>query len=487
MIETPAIPFSVEEATIQDLARAMASGQVTSEKLVELYLERIATYDKQGPKLNAILEVNPDALFIARALDRERQTAGPRGPLHGIPVLIKDNIDTHDKLHTSAGSLALATSVAPRDAFIAAKLREAGAVILGKANMTEFANFMTKNMPGGYSSRGGQVINPYLHTLTPSGSSAGSGVAPAANLTAVAVGTETSGSILSPANNNSIVGIKPTVGLISRTGIIPIAFSQDTAGPMTRTVADSATLLGALVGVDQEDPATAASVGRAYKDYTQFLDRDGLRGARIGVPDGKFWEQVSEDEKRLFAAAVAVMQELGAEVIDPVAVAGSAEGYWQSNVLVYEFKTALNAYLAALGPGAPVRSLSEIIAFNNRNPEATLRYGQTLLADADRTSGNLTEPEYLLDRLKDIRRSRQEGIDASLAAHKLDALLFPGSWGCWLPARAGYPSIIVPAGYTTEGKPMGVTFTGRAWSEPTLIRLGYAFEQATKHRVPPVL
>lgn len=211
------------------------------------------------------------------------------------------------------------------------------------------------------------------------------------------------------------------------------------------------------------------------------------RGARIGVPDGKFWEQVSEDEKRLFAAAVAVMQELGAEVIDPVAIAGSAEGYWQSNVLVYEFKAALNAYLATLGPGAPVRSLSEIIAFNNRNPEATLRYGQTLLADADRTSGNLTEPEYLLDRLKDIRRSRQEGIDASLAAHKLDALLFPGSWGCWLPARAGYPSIIVPAGYTTEGKPMGVTFTGRAWSEPTLIRLGYAFEQATKHRVPPVL
>ncbi|MDB4894542.1 MAG: amidase [Firmicutes bacterium] len=487
MLETSTAPFKVEEATIQDLARAMAAGVITSEALVEIYLERIATYDKQGPKLNAILEVNPDALFIARALDRERQTAGPRGPLHGIPVLIKDNIDTHDKLHTSAGSLALATSVAPRDAFIVSQLRAAGAVILGKANMTEFANFMTKEMPSGYSSRGGQVINPYLHTLTPSGSSAGSGVAPAANLTAVAVGTETSGSILSPANNNSIVGIKPTVGLVSRTGIIPIAFSQDTAGPMTRTVADAATLLGALVGVDQDDPATAASVGRAYKDYTQFLDRDGLRGARIGVPAGEFWDKVSEDEKQLFAAAVAAMQESGAEIIDQVAIPGWADGYWQSNVLVYEFKTALNAYLATLGPGAPVRSISEIIAFNNRNPETCLRHGQTLLAEADSTSGTLTEPAYLLDRLKDIRLSRQEGIDSVVAAHKLDALLFPGSSGCWLPARAGYPSINVPAGYTTDGKPMGVTFTGLAWSEPVLIRLAYAFEQATKHRVPPAL
>ncbi|MFZ5824661.1 MAG: amidase [Bacillota bacterium] len=478
--------FLLPEATIAEMSRAMGAGALTAEQLVRMYLERIAAYDRAGVTLNSVLEINPDALHIAEALDRERKLSGPRGPLHGIPVMIKDNIDTADKLHTSAGSLALASSYAPRDAAVAERLRRAGAVILGKVNMTEWANFMTIGMPSGYSSRGGQVLNPYLPgKLTPSGSSAGSGVAVAANLCAVAIGTETSGSILSPSNNNSVVGIKPTVGLISRTGIIPIAFSQDTAGPMARTVADAATLLGALVGVDPADPATAVSAGRAYRDYTRFLDKGGLRGARIGVPRGPWVERLDADEQRLFDEAVRAIRAAGAEVVDPADL--KYMKYWDSNVLVYEFKPALNRYLASLGPAAPVRSLKEIVAFNEENPEAMLRYGQKLMAQAEATSGTLTEPEYLLDRLRDLRQTRSEGIDATLEEHRLDALLFPGTWGCWIPARAGYPSIQVPAGYTGDGRPFGITLTGPAWSEPTLIRLGYAYEQATLLRRPPQL
>lgn len=475
----------LEEATIAELAKGMAEGSLTAEALTLHYLERIATIDKQGPKLNAVLEVNPDALLIARALDRERQVSGPRGPLYGIPVLLKDNIDTGDKQHTSAGSLALATSYAPRDAFVAAQLRKAGAVILGKANMTEFANFMTEGMPSGYSSRGGQVLNPYLPgTMSPSGSSSGSAVAVAANLTAVAVGTETSGSILSPSVNNSIVGIKPTVGLVSRTGIIPIAMSQDTAGPMARTVTDAAILLGAMIGIDPTDPATAAATGRAHADYTPFLEAGGLQGARIGVV--RYMEsRLSDEEKRLFESALQTIRALGAEVVDPAEIPPARDGYWESNVLVYEFKSALNAYLATLGPGAPVRSLREIIAFNDLHPEATLKYGQILLTRAEATSGTLSEPEYLLDRLKDLRLAAAEGIDAVLARERLDALLCPGSHGCWLGARAGYPSVAVPAGYRSGGEPFGVTFAGSAWTEPALIRFAYAFEQATRLRVPP--
>jgi amidase len=477
--------FQIHEATIADMARAMAAGKVTSEELVLAYLERIAAVDRQGPSLNSVLEINPDALSIAQALDRERKVSGPRGPLHGIPVLLKDNIDTGDKMHTSAGSLALAQSYAPRDAHVAAQLRTAGAVILGKANMTEFANFMTEGMPSGYSSRGGQVLNPYAPgKLTPSGSSSGPAVAVAANLCAVAVGTETSGSILSPANNNSVVGIKPTVGLISRTGIVPIAFSQDTAGPMARTVADAAALLGPMAGVDPADPATAAGVGRAEKEYTRYLDPAGLKGARIGVVRGWFTAKLSADEQALFEAAIGLLRDQGAEVVDPVPL---VDGPWRSKVLLYEFKPALNAYLAALGPSAPVRTLGEVVAFNNANPEATLRYGQTLLAASEATSGRLTEPEYLLDRLKDLRGCGAEGIDRVLAEHKLDALFFAADWGDWIAARAGYPSINLPAGYTSEGYPFGVTFSGQAWSEPVLVRLAYAFEQVSRHRVPPVL
>lgn len=475
-------------ASISELSRALAAGETTSEQLVLGYLDRIVRYDRQGPKLNSVLEVNPDALFIAQAMDRERMLSGPRGPLHGIPVLIKDNIDTADKMHTSAGSLALADSFAPRDAFVTSQLRKAGAIILGKTNMTEFANFLTTNMPAGYSSRGGQVLNPYLPGQhTPSGSSAGSGAAPAAGLCAAAIGTETSGSILSPANNNSLVGIKPTVGLVSRTGIIPIAFSQDTAGPMARTVADAALLLGALTGVDESDPATWSSEGRAHRDYAQFLDKDGLKGARIGIPRRFFYERVGEEERLLYEAAIGVLRDLGAEVVDPADIATVKDGFWQSNVLTYEFKPALNSYLAALGPHAPVRTMADIIAFNYARPEATLKYGQVLMAAAQRTSGTLTEPEYLLDRLKDLRLAQIEGIDATMAAHQLDSLFFPASAGAWIGARPGYPSVIVPAGYTSENKPFGVTFLGRAWEEPCLIRYAYAYEQAALQRRPPNL
>ena len=466
----------------------MAEGRMTSEGLVAAYLERIAAHDKQGARLNTILEINPDALFIARALDHERATAGPRSPLHGIPVLLKDNIDTGDQMHTTAGSLALAGSYAPRDAFVAAQLRKAGAVILGKANMTEFANFMADNMPSGYSSRGGQVLNPYLpETMTPSGSSSGSAAAVAANLTAVAVGTETSGSILSPASHCSVVGIKPTVGLISRTGIIPIAFSQDTAGPMARTVADAALLLGAMTGQDPRDPATLASVGRALTDYTPFLDPNGLKGARIGVPrKGVYWE-IEEGEQELFDAAIAVLKSLGAEVVDPAEMPWAETGYWKSTVMEHEFKVAMNSYLASLGPGAPVKTLQEIIAFNNAHAEAALRYGQKVLEASEATSGTLTEPAYIQDRARDIRLSTVEGIDAVLNEHRLDALFFLAEGGCWVAARAGYPSVSVPAGYTPAGRPMGVMFTGRAWSEPMLIKFAYAYEQATRRRRPPTL
>lgn len=485
-------PFTLEEATISSLQQAMAAGQVTAAQLVSAYLERIARFDQDGVRLNSVLEINPDALFIAEAMDQERRLSGPRGPLHGIPVLLKDNIDTGDKMHTSAGSHALAASFAPRDAHVTGLLRQAGAVILGKVNMTEWANFMTYGMPSGYSSRGGQVVNPYLPSLSPSGSSSGSAVAVAANLCAVAVGTETSGSIISPANNNGIVGIKPTVGLISRNGIIPIAMSQDTAGPMARTVSDAAILLSAMVGIDPADPATLVSKGQAHPDYTRFLQADGLRGARIGIPRGPWFGGEDDDEERfgpeeqaLFAAAVEKLQALGAEIVDPADLAYME--YWRSSVLLYEFKPALNSYLASLGPGAPVRNLRELIAQNEAQPEVALRYGQSLLTAAEATSGNLIEPGYLQDRLRDLRQTRTEGIDATMAEHRLDALLFPGPHGCWIPARAGYPSIQVPAGYTRDGRPFGITLTGRAWSEPTLIRLAYGFEQATLHRKPPTL
>jgi amidase len=478
-------PALLHEATILELQATIADGRLTSARLTRHFLERIEAYDRSGPRLNAVLEVNPDALAIAEALDRERASTGSRGPFHGIPVLLKDNIATADRLHTSAGSQALRDVVAPRDAFLVTRLRDAGAVILGKANMTEWANFMTTGMPAGYSSRGGQVVNPYAASSSPGGSSSGSAVAVAAGLCAVAVGTETSGSILNPANQNSVVGIKPTVGLVSRSGIIPIATSQDTAGPLARTVADAATLLGALTGVDPLDRATRASRAHAHRDYTAFLDPRGLAGARLGVPRAVFFERLNAGEVAVIDTALRELRDAGAVVVDPADITTAREVTdFRSDVLLYEFKRGLNRYLAGLGARSPITSLRDLIRFNEARPSEMLRFGQVLLLAAQSTGG-LKAPTYRVSRAEDMRLSRTEGIDPVLERAGLDALVFPGATGAAIGARAGYPSIIVPGGYTAEGQPIGLTFLGRAWSEPTLIRLAHAFECAGRHRRPP--
>lgn len=476
------MPFILEEATIADINSALMSGEITSKELVMMYLERIAGLDKGEKGLNSVLEINPDALFVAEAMDIERNTNGQRGPLHGIPVLIKDNINTFDKMHTSAGSLALSNLFAPYDAFLVQRLREAGAIILGKTNMTEFANYMTEGMPNGYSSRGGQVNNPYIPGGDTGGSSSGSGVAVSANFCTAAIGTETSGSILSPCNQNSIVGIKPTVGLISRAGIIPISNSQDTAGPMARTVTDAALLLGVLTGMDPNDPATWTSAGRTLTNYTAFLNSKGLQGARIGIPRKDYFNDVTDDMLKV----IDILKDLGAEIIDNADIPTSHE-FESSNVLRYEFKSSINAYLATLGDDARIHSLKEIIEFNNGHSEETLKFGQSLLLSSENTSGTLTEPQYIKQKIKDIRFSQEEGIDFALDEYDLDAILFFGTNGCDIAARAGYPSVIVPAGYKNDGTPFGITFSGSAYSEPALIKFAYAFEQATKARKPPIL
>jgi amidase len=479
--------FEIVEATFKDMQTAMESGELTARELVLAYLSRIADHDKSGLTLNSVLEINADALFLADGLDAERRHTGPRGPLHGIPILLKDNINTGDNMHTSAGSLALADSFAVEDAFLVQRLREAGAVLLGKTNMTEFANFMTEGMPSGYSSRGGQVLNPYNISTPTGGSSAGSGVAVAANLCAAAVGTETSGSILNPGNLCSVVGIKPTVGLISRSGILPLSISQDTAGPMARTVTDAVWLLNGMLGVDPADAAMSAGVGKRHKDYSVFLDRSGLQGARIGIPRDYYHEELTEEQEGIFNRAVNILRDLGAEVVDPADIP-TARRIVYSSVLLNEFKSALNAYLAKLGPGAPVRTLKDIIDFNHKHPTETLRYGQkTLLTAEYTTSGTLTEIPYIRDRMQDLKLCKEEGIDAVMREHQLDALLFPADFGSRIAARSGYPSIVVPAGYTKAGPPFGVAFSARAFEEPVLIRLAYAFEQHTRFRRPPSL
>lgn len=472
-------------AGINEISLALAHKRLSICQMVTYFLERIASVDQAGPCINSVLEVNPDAMHIAEALEAEYRTQGPRSLLHGIPVLLKDNIDTADKLHTSAGSLALTDSYAPEDSYVAAKLRQAGAIILGKANMTEWANFMTNNMPNGFSSRGGQVLNPYgPGKFDVGGSSSGSGAAVAAGLCQVAVGTETSGSILSPASANSIVGIKPTVGLISRYGVIPISHSQDTAGPMARTVADAAALLSVLVGCDERDPATLTSKGRHFNDYTQFLQSSSLQGARIGIPRD-YYRWLGDDRMPVIEEAIGALQQAGATIVDPVEIP-SAKEKSDHTVLVYEFKPNLNAYLQRLKSHVPVHSLQDVVEFNARDPERTLKHGQTLLIASQEKSGRLTEPEYLQARLRDLRNSREEGIDYVMEQHSLDALLFVNNFGAGIAAKAGYPSITVPAGYTAEGLPVGATFTARAYEEPKLISLAYAFEQVTQSRRPPV-
>lgn len=474
----------VEELSLGEMQEAMDAGQLSAHALTLAYLARIARIDRGVDGINSVLEINPDALQIAAAMDAERAERGARGALHGVPVLLKDNIDTGDKMHTSAGSLALADSYAARDSTVAAKLRAAGAVILGKANMTEWANFMTEGMPAGYSSRGGQVLNPYLPgTFTVGGSSSGSAAAVAANLTALAVGTETSGSILSPATSNSVVGIKPTVGLVSRTGIIPIMHTQDTAGPFGRTVSDAAALLSAIAGPDPSDPATWASATKLHPDYRVFLDRRALAGARLGICQD-ILGRCDDGQRAVMETAIELLRAEGATVLDNIDMP-CARDEPDRTAMTFEFKPNLNAYLRHLAPQIPVHSLRELIGYNHSHAKAMLRYGQTLLIAAEATSGSLTEPEYVMALAHGVWRATACGIDAAMAEHRLSALVSPGNFAAGIAARPGYPSVCVPAGYTSDGRPLGITFTAKAWAEPELIALAYAFEQATCRRRPP--
>jgi len=499
--ESAKAAFSLEEATIAGLQEMMTSGQETSESLVRRYLERIDKIDRGGPGLNAIIQTNPDALAIARELDRERQEKGPRGPLHGIPIVIKDNIDTADGMETTAGSLALLGSKPARDAFVVERLRAAGAVILAKTNLSEWANFRSTRSTSGWSGRGGQTKNPYALDRNPSGSSSGSAAAVSANLAAAGVGTETDGSIVSPASCCGLVGLKPTVGLVSRSGIVPIAHSQDTAGPMARTVADAATLLGAMAGPDANDAATQTTGVRLFKDYREFLKPGGLRGARIGVLRARPFNFANTLDP-ILKNAVDAMRKEGAEVIDPVEfpTLGQADDA-EYEVLLYEFKADLEAYLAAR-PGASVRTLDDLIAFDEKNAGREMAFfGQEIVERAAK-KGPLTDKAYLEALAKCRELMREKGIDAVLAEHKLDALIvltngpahltdlvngdsFSGSSSS--PAAvAGYPTITLPAG-DVFGLPVGISFIGKAWSEPELIRLAYGLEQALGMRKAPRL
>ena len=524
--QRPAAPPSslqLVEASVQDLQLALKARLITSEQLVQMYLNRIAAYDHAGPLLNSFIHINANALDEARARDRDRNRGLGHGPLFGIPVLLKDNIDTAD-MPTTAGSVALAGSIPPNDAFITERLREAGAIILGKATLTEFANFIAIGMPSGYSSLGGYGFNAYdprplpasdgRPVLTPGGSSSGSGIAVSASLVTVAIGTETSGSILSPGSSNGAVGIKPTVGLVSRSGILPITADQDTAGPIARTVTDAAILLGQIAGHDPNDSATAACSipGNCFNDYTKFLDKHALRGARIAVPRVPYWIGFTAAQQQLMLDAIAALRDQGAFVADPYEIpnqaAISAFGICVSfpapancsTVLMYGQKHDLNLYLANR-PNAPVHSLSDIIAFNNAHAAVALKYGQAIFLAAnqlDTSPGSADTQRYLADRALDLALTRT-GLDAVFNGpdgipgtdDDFDAILFPQNRGAAAPAKAGYPSIVVPGGFMPPSGPVinpapfGVTFTGRAFSEPRLIALAYAYEQATKLRQPP--
>ncbi len=489
------------EVTIAELQAALQDGHLTSLQLVNMYLQRIQAINRQGPCINALAEINPDARTIAQQLDQERKERGPRGPLHGIPLLLKDNIATTDRMETTAGSLALVGIRPKREAFVVQQLRAAGAIILGKANLSEWANFRSSHSSSGWSGRGGQVLNPYVLNRTPCGSSSGSATAVAAGLAAASLGTETDGSILCPANMNAVVGIKPTVGLTSRSGVIPIAHSQDTVGPFGRTVADAAAVLGALVGVDERDTATQQSTGKIYHDYTQFLDDNGLRGARIGIAR-EVYSGYDARVDALLEQAIAAMRTAGAEIIDPANIPTAKqinETDTEMTVLLYEFKADLNSYLQDLAE-SPVRSLADVIAFNTAHTEQEMPYFQQELLLNAQEAGTLADERYLAALEKNQRLARQEGIDAVMEQYHLDALVMPtggpawlvdlvngdhGAGGCSQPAAlAGYPAISVPMGYIFE-LPIGITFMGRAFSEPTLIKLAYAFEQRTKARHSP--
>jgi amidase len=502
LVPSPAKAFEFDEATIADLQRRMKGGEISAHSLTQAYLSRIQEMDSRtannGPGLNAVIEVNPDALAIAAELDKERKAKGPRGPMHGIPVLIKDNIDTADRMQTTAGSLALVGSKPAQDAGVARKLREEGAVILGKTNLSEWANIRSSHSTSGWSGRGGQTRNPYVLDRNPCGSSSGSGAAVSANLCAVAVGTETDGSIVCPSSANGIVGIKPTLGLISRAGIIPISHSQDTSGPMARTVRDAAILLGALAGSDSRDAATAEANAKLHQDYTQFLDPNGLKGARIGVARKYFGFSDSVDA--LMNHVIDEMKSAGAVIVDPADL--ESFGKFDDTellVLMYELKADLNAYLASR-PGAGVHTLADVIAFNEKNKEREMPYfGQDLFLKAQE-KGSLTDKQYLDALAANHKLSREGGIDGVMDKFHLDAIVAPTGGPAWLTdlvdgdhssggssnaaAVAGYPNINVPAGLIF-GLPVGISFFGRAWSEPALLKIAYGFEQLVKARQKP--
>lgn len=490
----------MQEYTITELQQKMTSGELTARQLAELYLERIDSIDRNGPRLNAILETNPDALALASSLDEELAAGSTRGPLHGIPVIIKDNIDTADKMQTTAGSLALAGHHAARDAGLVEKLRRAGAVILAKTNLSEWANFRGKNSTSGWSSRGGLTRNPYALDRSACGSSSGSGAGVAANLATVAVGTETDGSIICPAQTNGIVGIKPTLGLVSRAGIIPIAHSQDTAGPMARTVSDAAILLGAMSGPDGRDPATKSSAKRGLVDYTPFLDANGLKGARIGVARKLFG--TDKRVAKIMESSLDAMKQAGAILIDVELKSSDALGKTELEVLLFEFKADLNAYLSTC-TDTSVHSMADVIKFNEENRARVLQYfGQERMEQAQE-KGPLTSKKYRTALEKNHRLARTEGINAVMTKHRLNAIVCPTGGAAWMidlingdggrnwdmdstsyAAVAGTPHITVPAGYIF-GLPVGISFFAKAWQEPTLIKLAYAFEQITKVRKPP--
>ncbi|NHN33918.1 amidase [Paenibacillus sp. S3N08] len=465
------------EATIDELQAGMEQGMLTSEQLVQLYLGRIQTHDQQGVMLHSIVELNPDAVSDAAALDQERKLQGPRGVMHGIPVLLKDNIYTADRTRTSAGSWLLSDFYASKDALLVSKLREAGAVILGKTNMTEWAAFMSRQMPHGFSARGGQTLNPYgPGTIPIGGSSSGSAAAVAANLTSVAIGTETSGSIICPSSFNAIVGIKPTTGLVSCDGLILASLTQDTAGPMARTVRDAAIVLGVMVGGGLADPEWE------NHDYTQYLNREGLGGFTIGVVMDDY-AKLDSSKQQLLNQAVADLRELGALVVEVPSI-HSPDLQWTFEVVLQQFKWNMDALLAALPTSYPVHSLKELIAYNEQQADKAMLFGQDVLIDSEKT--NLTPEEYLKAMEKDTYLARKIGVDQAMEVHQLDVLLFPETSGYRVAAKSGYPILSVPAGFVANS-PMGIHLLGKAYSEPVLLRVAYEFEQATMHRVPPVL
>jgi amidase len=506
LLLSPALEaFELEEMSIAQMQKGMESGRYTARSLVEKYLQRIEEVDKNGPAVNAVLEINPDALAIADQLDRERRDGKIRGPLHGIPILLKDNIETADKLQTTAGSFALQGVPVEQDAFVAQKLRAAGAIILGKSNMSVWAYFRSIRGTSGWSPRGGQTKNPYILTRSACGSSSGSGAAVAANTVSVAIGTETDGSIVCPAAANSIVGIKTTMGLVGRSGVVPGAHSQDVVGPMARTVADAAIVLGALTGVDPRDPATQESRGKAHTDYSRFLDPNGLKGARIGVARNYFGYHEKVDA--LIDRSIEAMRKAGAVIVDPANVETAGKfGGCEVTTFFYELKADLGSYLKARSSTGP-QSLQDLMAFNEKNREREMPFfQQEFFQLAEKNGGPLTDPAYVKARAECLQLASTEGIDATLKKHKLDAIVAPTfgpvmpidlalgdhlmpAWATahWAPsvaAVAGYPHISVPAGYI-QGVPIGISFMAGAWSEPTLIKIAYGYEQATRHRQPP--